>query len=174
MTSIAERLEALVDSKNVDALVRIYFTDPSFAGSLFDRLGTNDFDNLTHDDLLAVSLLDVRFKPAAMRELLDKRADIHELLRRMPTDRDAWDLVDEDDAWLAGDQLWNLFNSINGIKWVKANKLLARKRPRLWPVYDSVTKEVLNPDSKRFAHPLRRALREHPWNQVRDGRGPHR
>ncbi len=61
------------------------------------------------------------------------------------------------------DQLWHKLDQIHGIGWVTAGKLLARKRPRLIPVYDNVVRDVVGkPDS--FWLGLRAALRA-------DGRG---
>jgi hypothetical protein len=37
-------------------------------------------------------------------------------------------------------QAWDLLNAPHGMGWVTAGKLLARKRPRLIPVYDQVVR----------------------------------
>lgn len=41
--------------------------------------------------------------------------------------------------------LWDLPDGLHGIGWVTANKLIARKRPRLVPVYDTVVQDALRP-----------------------------
>ena len=48
-----------------------------------------------------------------------------------------------------------------GIGWVTANKLIARKRPRLVPVYDSVVRDALQPGPDQFWARLRSCLAEH-------------
>jgi hypothetical protein len=90
---------------------------------------------MTRDDLLAVAVLDVRWRPAAVRRLLGADS------------RKATDLLvgisSLTDLWLASDQglaaigpLWALLTSPrDGIGETTASKLLARKRPRLVPVH---------------------------------------
>jgi hypothetical protein len=46
-------------------------------------------------------------------------------------------------------------NDVPGIGWVTANKLCARKRPLLLPVYDTVVKAALQPTRQSFWEPLR-------------------
>jgi hypothetical protein len=72
---------------------------------------------------------------------------------------------------------WNVLQKIKGVGWVTANKLMARKRPHLLPVYDKVVKAVLQPNSKDFWIPLRNTLRGNDFEAVkaleiiRDGAG---
>lgn len=68
-------MDLLVATPGMDRLVAAYF-DPSpgsrFAGFTFDSLGAGaPTDQITAEDLLAVGLLDVRFKPPSLRALLD-------------------------------------------------------------------------------------------------------
>jgi hypothetical protein len=70
---------------------------------------------------------------------------ISELLRHIPTDlamHDAdWEIYASGSA---AAQLWELFCHSGGEhRWVTANKLLARKRPHLLPVYDTQVMELL-------------------------------
>jgi hypothetical protein len=58
-------------------------------------------------------------------------------------------------AW----QLWDELRTLRGVDWVIASKLLARKRPRLIPIYDRVVKTVTGGDPN-FWVPLCQALRE--------------
>jgi hypothetical protein len=46
--------------------------------------------------------------------------------------------------------------------WVTTHKLMARKRPRLLPVYDTVVKAALQPEGDEFWLPLRTELLD-PW-----------
>ena len=57
----------LADTRSKD-LVDAYFNpDSTFAGDLFDTLGARAPYEVTRDDLLAVTLLDIRFGPRAVR-----------------------------------------------------------------------------------------------------------
>ncbi|OZB88551.1 MAG: hypothetical protein B7X41_07570, partial [Microbacterium sp. 14-71-5] len=71
-------------------LVNHYYRDKPFAGSLFDDLGDNPPDRFTTDDLLAASLLDVRFKPEAVRALVSAGV-ADDLLSGVPTDLPLWE-----------------------------------------------------------------------------------
>lgn len=87
-----ERLSADLATPGLREAVALYF-DPRhpFAGQMFDSLGRNPADVITSDDLLAVTLLDVRWTPLAVRRLLtDQAARISELLREISSDADLW------------------------------------------------------------------------------------
>jgi hypothetical protein len=133
-------------------LVGAYY-DPNrpFAGELFDEYGNNPRNQFTADDIVAASLLDVRFGPRAVRRLLVDRTatkpdfpkSADQLLAEIPDDEDLWegkvDLSRQSPAW----QLWMLLDDIPGIGGTRASKLMARKRPRLFPIVDSVIKQHL-------------------------------
>jgi len=57
------------------------------------------------------------------------------------------------------DQAWHLLCDQNGVDWVLAGKLLARKRPRLLPVYDKVVRCALGHPRPSFWLALHAALR---------------
>ncbi|MFF4504117.1 DUF6308 family protein [Streptomyces sp. NPDC001401] len=71
---------------------------------------------------------------------------------------EAVDLADGSPAHTA----WHLLRDQPGIGWVTAGKLLARKRPRLVPVYDQVVRCVLG-HPKSFWLDLHAALRSDKW-----------
>lgn len=107
-------------------------------------------DRITADDLVAVSFLSVDIKGRAAIGLLEKYADeISDLLRKIPADLDLWDA----DIERLGDpskpeyQLWNLLLGHKYGKWgigpTRASKIMARKRPRLIPIYDSVVRPLM-------------------------------
>jgi hypothetical protein len=58
------------------------------------------------------------------------------MLRAIPSDLDLWDADDEVSKRI--DVLWDALIDIDGIGTASATKLLARKRPRLCPISDSV------------------------------------
>ena len=97
--------------------------------------------------------------PAAAIGLLDtSAAEFGRLLRELGSDRD---LVEETQSWSddwAGWRLWSELMVLPGVGATTASKLLARKRPRLRPIYDSVVATVI--DSHDIWEPLRRLLTE--------------
>jgi hypothetical protein len=134
-------------------LVRSYFDLSSlgryFSGALFERLdGGGDRpgvrNRITGADIIAVSMLSVGIPSPGIATLHARAQEISALLAGIPWDLD---LVDADSAVIGPDsdawRLWELLVGVEGIKWVTASKLLARKRPRLLPVYDSVVRAVL-------------------------------
>lgn len=139
-------------------LVQAYFDrDEGFAADTFDTLGDNPGDQITADDLLAVTLLDVRFRPESVRNLFGhaaRRASV--LLRAVPGDVALWHAEDEHLA--AAQDAWNFLRTQPGIGWVIAGKLMARKRPWLVPIFDGVIREALRPPRRRFWASMRAAL----------------
>ena len=98
--------------------------------------------------------------PAAIL-LLDSRSDrFSELLQELGEDRD---LVEEREPWSddwSGWLLWKELMRLPGVGATTASKLLARKRPRLRPIYDSVVAEVIG--STQLWEPLRSLLNSDP------------
>ena len=118
--------------------VAAYFRpEEHFAGLSFTCLGSNPRDAVTASDLLAVSLLDIAWRPEAVRQLLDTSAAmVSALLSAIRSDTGLWEASDEDLA--AVDPLWDALLQMPGVGTAAASKLLARKRPRLCPVSDKV------------------------------------
>jgi hypothetical protein len=133
----ARRLRANLTAPGLDRAVAAYFCEPEFAGMTFSELGRNPPGEITADDLLAVSLLDITWRPRVVRILLGSdRQQMSQLLTALPQDTDLWDLSDETLRRI--DVLWDALTAIDGIGTASATKLLARKRPRLCPISDSV------------------------------------
>jgi Family of unknown function (DUF6308) len=133
------RLEHDLATPGLDELVSAYY-DPAlgFAGATFDTLGANPRNEITRDDLLAVTLLDVRWTASAVRRLLGAdSAQATALLVRISSATSLWEASDERLA--AIDPLWDLLTSgRDGVGQTLASKLLARKRPRLVPITDKI------------------------------------
>jgi uncharacterized protein DUF6308 len=158
------------DEPALTLLRRYYFGDPGTGagpaiGACFDgwdSTGTRaaDADRFTADDLVAVTFLSVRVRPEGAVDLLrDRSNDFGELLAGLGPDRD---LVDEtgplaDDSW-PGWRLQALLRATSGIDTTIATKLIARKRPRLRPVWDRVVAAVTDTRDHLW-EPLRHALR---------------
>src|SRR4051812_30605229 len=97
-TLLGPRLDALSTDPTAPTLVEAYF-DPlsGFAGHTFDAVGTNPPGAFSEGDLLAVSLLDVAFQPAAVRELLDRTVLWSGLLTELPDVKvPLWEATDPD------------------------------------------------------------------------------
>jgi hypothetical protein len=133
----ARRLGADLSAPGLGDAVATYYTDPAFAGMTFSDLGRNPRDEITADDLLAVALLDITWRPEVVRILLDRqRRELSSMLAALPDDVDLWDSDDEVSTRI--DAMWDALVAIDGIGTASATKLLARKRPRLCPISDSV------------------------------------
>lgn len=154
--------------------IRCYLA--TFRGRHFERLGGGGDrpevrDRFTGEDLVAVTALSVEVPITASVAILDARAvDYSALLAEIPTNVDLWD-ADDDliGPGSAADRLWREIEALDGMAWVTTGKLLARKRPRLLPVYDNVVKKVLGRvDGQEFWLPLRDLLRSH---QITEGAG---
>jgi hypothetical protein len=138
------------------------FFDPTwgFAATTFDDLGENPPDHFTSDDLLATTLLDMRYRPRAVRAILfDQADDLAALLKAVPADVDLWEATDEDlspayDLWRA----LRAGGDLSGVGPTTTSKLMARKRPRLIPIVDSVVANALEFDGDAWID-LRAALR---------------
>ncbi|MGD0373580.1 MAG: DUF6308 family protein [Streptosporangiaceae bacterium] len=129
--------DGLADPGLPRAVAAYFRPDEIFPGLTFSCLGSNPRDQVTGDDLLAVSLLDIAWRPDVVRQLLGTGAgNISRLLAAIRTDVDLWEASDEDLA--AVDPLWDILLRMPGIGTATASKLLARKRPRLCPVSDKV------------------------------------
>ena len=133
----ARRIYANLTAGGLGRAVAIYFSEPIFAGMTFSELGRNPSDEITADDLLAVSLLDITWRPEVVRILLGRhRQQFSGMLAAIPQEVDLWDASDDVASHI--DVLWDALTAIDGIGTASATKLLARKRPRLCPISDSV------------------------------------
>lgn len=138
MRDAAGRLGESLSIPGLGQAVAAYF-DPAggFAGMTFTALGSNLRDEVTADDLLAVALLDITWRPEAVRMLLGSAAqNVSQLLAPISSDTDLWDASDADLATV--DPLWDALLDMPGVGTATAAKLLARKRPRLCPITDKV------------------------------------
>ncbi len=151
-------------------VLRRYFTEPlvktgylrsGARWDIWDSTGTRgrDADTFTADDLVAVTMLSVDVSPDGAQILLRERVDeFGKLLVAVGPDRDLADEADELTPESPVCRLEAALWTVPSIGRTVASKLIARKRPRLFPIYDRVIGEVL--DTKQ-AHlePVRTALR---------------
>jgi hypothetical protein len=133
----ARRLRASLTVPGLDRAVAIYFAEPGFAGMTFAELGSNPPSEIIPDDLLAVALLDITWRPQVIRVLLDShKQQFSEMLADLPQTTDLWDAADETMKHI--DVIWDALTAVEGIGAASASKLLARKRPRLCPISDNM------------------------------------
>lgn len=148
------RLLQVIDDPRATEDLRKYFVPPAgpgrpplYSGSRFESFaGGGDrpevADRITSDDLVALTLLSVDVPGDVALQLLegDLGTDVCAHLQHIPTDVS----IDEPAAaehFAVGSHAraaWDLLKAQHGMGWVLTNKLLARKRPRLIPVYDNV------------------------------------
>ncbi len=148
--------------------LELYFNDGAdgMTGRFFDRLGgSGDRPEIAYqfsaDDLLAVSMLGVEIRrKTAIEILIDRASEFTALLAEIPIGLDLWEAEEIHVAnGSPADLLWRKLNEVYDIGWVKAGKLLARKRPRLIPVYDQLVKEGLRRhEDDQWWVPLRNLL----------------
>jgi hypothetical protein len=133
----ARRLRASLTVPGLDRAVAIYFAEPGFAGMTFAELGGNPPGEIIPDDLLAVALLDITWRPQVIRVLLDThKHQFSEMLLDLPQATDLWDASDQTMKHI--DVIWDALTAVDGIGTASASKLLARKRPRLCPISDNM------------------------------------
>ncbi|WP_104116838.1 DUF6308 family protein [Arthrobacter sp. B1805] len=153
----------ILDAKHIDEaaeLVRRYYrpiegnTTPRTGTRFDDWAGGGDHtevaNRITADDLVAVSFLSVEIKGRAAIGLLEKHAgEVTDLLRQIPVDVDLWDadIKELNAPGNPADELWHLLRGREYGRWgigpTRASKLMARKRPRLIPIYDSVVRPLM-------------------------------
>ncbi|MGY1746756.1 DUF6308 family protein [Blastococcus sp. SYSU D00695] len=152
------------DSRALRSLRTYYGTGGrgAYTGSYFNAWGREqDPDRFSADDLIAVSFLSVYIPAMAARAILQTEAEHFDaMLRAVGPDRD---LSLENEPGTSEHPAWRLemeLRRLDGVGRTKASKLCARKRPRLFPIYDSVIGAVtgVGPADPQW-EPLRAALR---------------
>lgn len=143
----------------VDALETYYQLDdsgkPSHTGARFEAIAAlnDDPNTLAPADFVAVSMLSVNVPPkAAVRLLGHDLASISSLLKQIPPNRD---IVDVDAEVLApnsaADKLWRVLrHGKDGLGPTRTSKLIAAKRPRLIPIWDSHVKQATGLDTRDY------------------------
>jgi hypothetical protein len=148
------RVDDIIFDPRTQSLINVFFDDTSgFEGNLLERIGQNHPTNVTLDDLLAITMLDVGAGPLGVRRLIYDAGiskQITSLLKVIPPDADVWNPPNGVfGSHGKAEQLWKLLQKPGTrISGVTAGKLLARKRPRLIPIVDRVVKRVIDVNRK--------------------------
>ena len=158
------------DSGALDVLEE-YFTRPLRktgylrTGALWDSWDPSgnrerDANIFTAEDLVAVTLLSVQVPAQGAFFLLgENNAELNRLLSDVGPDRD---LSNEPDPFTPESPVWRLetaLREIHGVGRTMASKLMARKRPKFYPIYDDVIGRELGTKSAHL-EPVRVAMRE--------------
>jgi hypothetical protein len=141
----------LLDDPDTVADLRSYYGVDRRAGThpgrWFDSLAPNVSDRITAADLIAVQCLGMVIPVRPALELLEGGLgeELGRLLSTVPDDvdlgtGDAAEVVTEGSP---ADRAWHLLVDHDGVSRVVADKILARKRPRLIPVWDQVVRCAL-------------------------------
>lgn len=151
------------------ALVKAYYTETLDHGEIrtgarFDSwAGGGEAPNvvnvITADDLLAVTFLAVDVPAPAVIGILETRKDeISGLLEQIPAGLDLAYLSADGLNALMGEgspalQLWRILRRTESDRWgigpTTASKIMARKRPRLIPIFDSVIAPLMGMKDSR-------------------------
>jgi hypothetical protein len=147
---------ALLSSAAAADLVKLYFAG-AYTGAAFNVYGHNDPCAITSDDLIAVTMLSISIRensnsamrPSAILKLHAHSDEIEQLLTLLPPARELHTLTAEQfDTWLGpnspGTRLYNVLRHSISFPRVTTHKLLARKRPLLMPIRDTVVEGALN------------------------------
>ena len=140
----------LEDPKTLRDVRAYYGVDsgtPCHPGRWFDLLAPNEPEKTTATDLVAVQCLAVTVPVKASIDLLEGElgTELGALLRTVPTDVDlgSGEAISEIGDGSPADRAWRLLADREGVSRVAASTLLARKRPRLVPVWDQVVRCAL-------------------------------
>ncbi len=167
---LSDRLRRVLDPASPAEAITLlteYFTPPPagrFSGGRFEQLaGGGDrpevANTLTADDLVALATLAVPVRGNVALEILEVRAEhLSELLSNIPVD-DRFVRVDAS-AFAPGSAVRALYDelrSIHDVGVTSATKLMARKRPHLIPIADSVVMSELSIVNEQLWQPL------HAW-----------
>jgi hypothetical protein len=169
------RLTRILEDDQACRDLRLYFGVglgrrelPPFTGGRFELLdGGGDqpdtCNRFTASDILSIEMLSVQLPPLVALDLLHGALGEESavFLEQIPTSVPLWDNEAEELIKDGGpaDSAWRLLESQDGVGWVTAGKLLARKRPSLIPVYDDVVRCAFD-RPKEIWKALRDALRQ--------------
>lgn len=150
-SGIVSAFAAISDETALDYLRKYYglgaWEGRAYTGSHFDSLPATAADKVTADDIVAVACLSIHVPAAASVRILREQADaIAALLADVPT-TDLEDIPFEDHDKFFGEgtsaiALWRMLRNHKGVGQTTASKLMARKRPGVIPIFDSVVGRV--------------------------------
>lgn len=154
-----------VEADRAVELLRRY---EGYTGAWFDRVAAiSPPGTITPADIAALTLLDVSVPRDAARKITNPNGlapKITALLEQIKDDLSIWNNPESLTSGSGGWKLEALLRGLKGVGRTKASKLMAAKRPDLFPVYDRYVGEALfDPKETNFWA---------PWvRYIEDGRG---
>lgn len=148
-------------------LQRYYATSeagvPAYSGSQFEAIAAMNTDpySIGPADFIAASMLSVDIPAQAVIRLLGPdTGEITELLQQIPIDRDIIDVDSEELATgSAASKLWGVLRrGGDGMGRTRTSKLIAAKRPRLIPIWDSFVERATGLDTSDYWRGFQRVL----------------
>lgn len=119
-----------------------------FTGAHFDGFGTWEPESLSAEDIVAVACLSIHVPVGATLEVLGNQSNgISRLLAGIPVECALEDIPFEEHGRYFGEgspslRLWRLLRAHHNVGATTVSKIMARKRPDLIPIYDSVVGRV--------------------------------
>lgn len=160
-TTLTTRLLRFVTDPAAVQDLRTFYQDgppnTGYTGRWFELIGTpeeqhRNRNRLTADDIVALSALNIRLPITVSARLLGPDSEeISELLAEIPANVDLWAASRSDLSPKSA--TYRLFTKFRAMAWnggeqgasgVTASKLLARKRPRLIPIYDQQVSQLVD------------------------------
>lgn len=128
---------------------------PAYSGSQFEAMAALNTDpySIGPADFIAAAMLSVDIPAqAAIRLLVRDAAEITGLLEQIPVDRDIVD-IDPDELMTGSpaSKLWSVLRrGTDGMGRTRTSKLIAAKRPRLIPIWDSFVERATGLDTADY------------------------
>jgi hypothetical protein len=140
-----------------------YFYKEAFTGSSYEKFFDirKHPDEFTAQDLVAVSMLSVTIPPRVAKWVLDEgKTELSELLKKIdPTDLS----IKSEDVDLSKNsspyKLWKSIRDRRDMGETKTSKLIATKRPNLFPIFDRHVARALKITEKDYWLPWQKFLR---------------
>jgi hypothetical protein len=147
--------------------LQAYFFKHAFTGSSFETFCDEDPNTFTANDIVAVSMLSVNIPPSASRWILGEgRARLGNFLREIDAEltisSPIADLGKKSSAW----QLWNEIHSLRDVGETKTSKLLATKRPFLFPIFDRHVSAALQISPNSYWKPWQQFMQSEDGNKA--------
>lgn len=161
-------LSRIIEHEKVPGTRRIKLNpSAAFSGAYFDRFeGEPDPnpDQFLAEDVLAVSLLSAPIPPRAIQALLyDESSRFNDMLAEIPKNLDFFEANISHLELAMNLETALILPKSNYVGPVRASKLIARKRPQLYPIFDSVVmRQLLRKRNGAFILPLHKLLTEDP------------
>jgi hypothetical protein len=148
------------DGSFAKSSLEAYFFGNAYTGSSFETFCSKVPNKFTAEDIVAVSMLSVNIPPSASRWILKTgKEDLSKLLSKigqnLSIDHPDADLTKGSDAW----NLWKMLILCWGVGETKASKLLAAKRPFLFPIYDQHVAKALQISPDHYWEPWQNFMR---------------